>query len=216
MSTSTHDIALKKSLPKTTLQALCADVSAGALAIFPTETVYGLGTSAFSRKGIQQIYKLKGRTWRKPLAVLVADLEAAHPLVESIPPEAARLAEQFCPGPLTLVLAASPLGRLVTGGLATIGVRIPDHPIALDILRGVGIPLATTSVNHSGEDPAISGAQCRKLFGGQVEWLIDGGTCRVKEASSVVDLSHFPFTVIRAGAIPKKDLERAIFGTYEH
>jgi L-threonylcarbamoyladenylate synthase len=160
--------------------------------------------------GIKRIYALKGRQGRKPLALLVPTLAAAHPLVEDIPREAERLAERFWPGPLTLVLKASPLGRLVTGGLATIGVRIPDHPMALAILKKVGIPLATTSVNRSGQAPAVSGLTATKLFGSRVDCVIDAGHCRVKEASSVIDMSHYPFTVIREGAIPKKMLEKCI------
>ena len=179
--------------------------------IFPTETVYGIGTSVFSRPGIRRIYALKGRRERKPLALLVHSLAAAKPLLESIPAEAERLAKRFWPGPLTLIFKASSLGRLVTGGLATIGVRIPDHPVALALLKAVGVPLATTSVNRSGQKPAVSGVQAAKLFGKKVEFLIDGGTCRVKTASSVIDLSHYPFMVIREGAISKKVLETEVF-----
>ncbi len=182
----------------------------GGVVIFPTETVYGMGTSVFSPVGIGRIYALKGRHGRKPLALLVPSLAAAGPLVETIPPEAERLAERFWPGPLTLVLKASPLGRLVTGGLATIGVRIPDHPVALAILEASGIPLATTSVNRAGEKAAVSGKEAAKLFGKKVDYLIDGGTCRVQTASSVIDLSHYPFLVIREGAIPKTALEREV------
>jgi L-threonylcarbamoyladenylate synthase len=197
-------------LPAKILDPLTADLRAGAIAIFPTETVYGIGTSVFSLVGIQRIYRLKGRHGRKPLALLVPTLAAATPLVEHIPPEAERLARQFWPGPLTLIFKASSLGRLVTGGLATIGVRIPDHPIALALLKKVGVPLATTSVNRSGQKPAVSGTACAKLFGSKVDWLIDGGACRVKTASSVVDLSHYPFTILREEAISRKTLEKAL------
>jgi L-threonylcarbamoyladenylate synthase len=198
-------------IEKAVLGRLAADLLAGAVAIFPTETVYGLGAGAFATQGIRRIYALKGRRWNKPLALLVPDLKSAAPLLEAIPKEAFRLAEAFSPGPLTLVLKASHLGKLVTGGLDTIGVRIPNHPVALAILKAVGIPLATTSVNRSGEEPATSGAASRKLFGGQVHWLLDGGTCRVKKPSTVVDLSHYPFTIIREGAIAKKALTRILF-----
>lgn len=200
------------SLPADLLRLLVEDLRRDAIAIFPTETVYGLGASAFSRTGIQRIYALKGRNEKKPLALLVPALDTAAPLVESIPPEAHRLADAFCPGPLTLVLKASPLGKLVTGGLETIGVRIPDHPMALAILKAMGMPLATTSVNRSGEQPATSGILSRKLFGGHVDWLIDAGACRVKTPSSVIDVSHYPFTVIREGAIRKAALENILFG----
>ena len=180
------------------------------MVIFPTETVYGIATSVFSLPGIRRIYKLKGSQGRKPLALLVHSLSAAKPLVESIPPEADRLAKRFWPGPLTLILKASPLGRLVTGGLATIGVRIPDHPVALSILKAAGIPLATTSVNRSGQKPTISGREAAKLFGSKVDYLIDGGICRLKTASSVVDMSHYPFMVVREGALSKKLLEKEV------
>jgi L-threonylcarbamoyladenylate synthase len=208
MSTSTRVTGRK--IPSKTLDKIAADLQAGAVVIFPTETVYGIGTSVFSLSGIRRIYRLKGRQGRKPLALLVPTLAAAAPLVESIPPEAVRLAEEFWPGPLTLVLKASPLGRLVTGGLTTIGLRIPDHPIALGLLQKTGIPLATTSVNRSGQKPATSGKACAALFGSQVDWLIDAGICRVQTASSVVDLTHYPFMVVREGALPKKILEKAL------
>jgi L-threonylcarbamoyladenylate synthase len=194
------------------LRAVVADLRAGGTVIFPTETVYGLGTSAFSPQGIRRIYQLKGRSWRKPLAVLVPDLTAARPLIEMIPREAFRLAKAFMPGPLTLVFKASALGRLLMAGKDTIGVRVPDHPIALQILKAVGVPLATTSVNRSGQEPAASGAAAEKIFGAKVNWLLDGGACRVKEASSVVDVSHYPYTIIRAGAISKRALGIALEG----
>jgi len=223
-------------LPPKVLASLAADLQAGGVAIFPTETVYGIGTSVFSLPGIKRIYALKGRHGRKPLALLVPTLEAARPLVERIPPEADRLAGKFWPGPLTLIFQASALGRLVTGGLTTIGVRIPDHPVALALLKKVGVPLATTSVNRSGEKPAVSGAACHRFIAQAlarglksrssaaaedprdspgapptVDWLIDAGTCRVKAASSVVDLSHYPFTITREGAISRRTLEKTLF-----
>lgn len=212
MTAQTLRLTRSQKIPAAVLSRLSADLQSGAVAIFPTETVYGLGTSVFSPAGIRRIYKLKGRLARKPLALLVPTLAAARPLVESVPPEAERLAKKFWPGPLTLIFKASPLGRIVTGGLATIGVRVPDHPIALAVLRKVGVPLATTSVNRSGQKPAVSGAACARLFGSQVDWLVDAGTCRVKSASSVVDLSHYPFTIIREAAILRKTLEKALQG----
>lgn len=217
MSTLTRATARKKKLrlgrkplPAHLLSTLAQDIRGGAVVIFPTETVYGIGASVFARDGIRRIYTLKGRQWRKPLAVLVPTLEAARPLVEEIPAEAFRLAKRFWPGPLTLIFKASPLGRLVTGGLETLGVRIPDHPVALDILKAVGIPMAVTSVNRSGEEPATSGAAADRLFGARIDWMIDGGVCRVKTASSVIDLSHYPYTVIRHGAIHKREVEEVL------
>lgn len=219
MSTSTRVTALScktlrvrsGKLPAKSLAALCSDLVAGAVVIFPTETVYGLGASVFHPRSIRRIYQLKGRTWRKPLAILVSSLESAWPLIEEIPPEAQRLAVRFWPGPLTLILKASSLGRIVAGGLSSIAVRVPDHPIANAILEKVGVPLATTSVNRAGQTPASTGLEAKRLFGSQVNWLIDGGPCRVKQPSSVVDLTHYPFMVIRDGAINKRSLESVLF-----
>jgi len=201
-----------KSLPVSVLKGLTESLRAGGLAIFPTETVYGLGTSVFSAAGIQRIYGLKGRSGRKPLAILVHSLEAARPLVEEIPREAHLFAKHFMPGPITLIFKALPIGRMTMGGRDTIGVCIPDHPIALQILRAGGVPLATTSVNRSGKKPVTSGSAAKRLFGKRVDHLIDGGVCSVKTLSSVVDLSHYPFSVLRAGAIAKKDLEKVLLG----
>ncbi len=209
MSTSTRATA-RKSTSSQHLHNAAAALASGGVVIFPTETVYGIGTSVFSLAGIKRIYELKGREGRKPLALLVSSLDAARPLVETIPPEAHRLAEKFWPGPLTLVLEASALGRLVTGGLRTIGVRVPDHAFALALLKKAQIPLATTSVNKSGQKPAVTGKAAVRLFGKHVDYVVDGGSCSVKTASSVVDLSHYPFTVIREGAIAKSVLERVV------
>jgi L-threonylcarbamoyladenylate synthase len=205
-------ITLKKGhlLGRSNLDQLAHALKQGAVAIFPTETVYGVGTNVFSAQGIKRIYQLKGRSWRKPLSLLVPELAWAAPLVATIPPEAFRLAKELMPGPITLIFKASELGRLTMGGIETVGVRIPDHPIALAILKAVGVPLATTSVNRSGQEPATTGRACHELFGDKVDWLIDNGACRIKEPSSIVDLSHYPFTILREGAISKKKLEKIL------
>jgi L-threonylcarbamoyladenylate synthase len=216
MSTSTRATVPRRlrlssgKLPKKELLKITEDLRRGAVVVFPTETVYGLGTSAFAPSGIRRIYRLKGRKWNKPLALLVSSLAAARPLVEKLPAEAFRLAKAFWPGPLTLILPASPLGRLVTGGLPRIGLRVPRHPVALGLLQALGLPLATTSVNRAGEKPATSGRAAAAVVGNGVDWLLDGGPCKVKEASSVIDLSNFPYTVIREGALGIKMLERAL------
>src|SRR6187397_1055225 len=128
MSTSTRATGRKRArqarvragrLSAAVLSHLIPALRGGAVAIFPTETVYGIGASAFSLTAIRRIYQLKGRRWNKPLALLVPALKAAAPLLEEIPPEAYRLAKAFWPGPMTLVLRASALGKLVTGGLET-------------------------------------------------------------------------------------------------
>jgi len=207
-----HSFQIKAGrMPATLLTRIGPALRSGAVAIFPTETVYGIGASAFSLSAIRRIYQLKGRTWNKPLALLVPALDAAAPLLEDIPPEAYRLAKAFWPGPMTLVLRASALGKLVTGGLETIGVRVPDHPIALALLKETGLPLATTSVNRSGQEPATSGVAAARLFGSRVDWVLDAGASKIKRASCVIDVSHYPFMIKRPGTIAKHDLEKILF-----
>ena len=187
-------------------------LASGGLVAFPTETVYGLGADATNATAIARLYAAKGRPSFNPLIAHVTSVAAARVLA-AFDTAAEKLAAKFWPGPLTLVLRKRPdcpVAELATAGLDTIAVRVPDHPIPLALLKAVGVPLATTSVNRSGQPPATSGPAAHKLFGTKVEWVIDGGTCHIQEASSVVDLSSYPFTVIREGAIAKSQLEHVL------
>jgi tRNA threonylcarbamoyl adenosine modification protein (Sua5/YciO/YrdC/YwlC family) len=179
---------------------------AGGLVIFPTDTVYGLGASVFRPAAVRRIYRLKGRSYKKPLPILVADVAQALPLVEPPSDRLRRLIDDHWPGPLTVVFKTSSLGRLATGGKSTVAIRVPDHAGARALLKAMGSPLAVTSANPSGEPPAVTGAQAKKIFGGRVEVLWDGGRCRKGVASTVLDASGPAWTLVREGAIPKRKL----------
>jgi L-threonylcarbamoyladenylate synthase len=137
---------------------------------------------------------------------LVADRAQAEPLVEPLSKRLKRLLDDHWPGPLTVVLKTSSLGRLATGGKETVAVRVPDHPAARALLKAFGAPLATTSANPSGKPPAVTGAAARKTFGGRVEILWDGGRCPRGTASTVLDASTLQWTLIREGAVPRRTL----------
>jgi L-threonylcarbamoyladenylate synthase len=178
----------------------------GGVAVFPTDTVYGIGASVFRPGAIRRIYRLKGRSYKKPLPLLVADPRQAEPLVEPLSDRLRRLLRDRWPGPLTVVFRTSSLGKLATGGKETVAVRVPDHPAARALLKAVGSPLAVTSANPSGKPPAATGAAARRMFGGRVEVLWDGGRCPVGVASTVLDASSLQWTLVREGAVKKKEL----------
>jgi len=178
--------------------------------IFPTDTVYGLGANAFGLKGIRKIYQLKGRSYSKPLPLLLGNADQLPLVAEDIPKEAWRLIKHFWPGALTLVFKTSPLALHATHGKNTVAVRVPDHGVVRQILKAFGLPLAATSANLSKEKASPAFGPVKKIFHGRVPVMIDGGDCPVSRESTVVDATQYPFTLLREGAISKKTLERRI------
>jgi L-threonylcarbamoyladenylate synthase len=194
----------------TEIEALATRLRAGGLVAFPTETVYGLGADATSSDAVLGIYETKGRPRFNPLIVHVADLGMAERLVE-LSPLARRLAA-FWPGPLTLVLprrADAGLSDLVTAGLDTVGIRIPDHPLALALIRATGRPLAAPSANPSGKLSPTTAAQVIRGFAGTIP-VLDGGPCRAGVESTILAVSGDTVTQLRAGALPREEIEAAL------
>jgi len=191
------------------VEETAATLRGGGLAVFPTETVYGLATLASCGAAVRRIYAAKGRAYDKPLQLLVASLEAIDSVAE-LTPQVCAAAARFLPGGLTLVLRARPGCPLsVRAGGATVGVRVPDHPFALEVLRHVAEPVAATSANRSSEPSPTSAAAARVSMEGLVDVLVDGGVCAVARDSSVLDLSGPAPRLLRAGAIAREDLEAA-------
>jgi L-threonylcarbamoyladenylate synthase len=193
-------------VPAEAIRAAVEALQEGGLAVFPTDTVYGLAASVFRPAAIRRIYRLKGRSYKKPLPLLVADAAQAAPLVEPMSDRLRRLLKDYWPGPLTVVFKTSSLGRMVTGGKETVAIRVPNHPAARALLKAFRAPLAVTSANPSGKPPAVTGAAAKKIFGGRVEVLWDGGRCPGGVASTVLDASSFQWTLVREGAVSKKTL----------
>lgn len=191
---------------KAALREAEAAFAEGKVLVIPTDTVYGLAASAFRPQAIAQIYRLKGRSYKKPLPFLVAGFSQAAALVEPISTRLRGLLDKYWPGPLTVVFKTSTLGRWVAGGKDTIAVRIPRHPAALALLRALNYPLAATSANASGKKPAVSGAEVRRLFAGRVPLVWDAGRCPAGVPSTVLDASSWPWTLIREGAVKKEEL----------
>ncbi len=195
--------------PFTVIEAVIA-INAGKLVGVPTDTVYGVAADPWSETGMKALFELKGRGPEHPIALLVADLEQAHELV-TITSQAQRLADEFWPGPLTLVLpAASGLPAWIgdqTRG--TVGVRVPQHPVALDLLDKAGT-LAVTSANRTGEEAAIDDEQAREVFGDAVTGYL-AGAGSAGTASTVLDATSDPPVLLRAGPVawPREDVDES-------
>jgi L-threonylcarbamoyladenylate synthase len=181
---------------------------AGELVAFPTETVYGLGANALDAEAVAKIYQLKGRPRTTPLIVHVSSIEMAREVVAQWPPLAQQLAERWWPGPLTLVLPKRPaIPDLVTAGLPTVGVRFPDHPIALELIRAAGVPIAAPSANlFTGLSPTTA-AHVREAFGNGVA-VLEGGPSRVGIESTVVAIQDGKLKLLRPGMISLGELEQ--------
>jgi L-threonylcarbamoyladenylate synthase len=182
------------------------------LVAFPTETVYGLGADATSDRAIAAIYAAKRRPRHNPLIVHVATTDEARRLAQ-FDPRAERLARQFWPGPLTLVLkrrAGARLSKHISPALTSVALRVPDNPIALSLIRRSGRPIAAPSANASGGVSPTRAAHVRQSLGGRVAMVLDGGPCPVGLESTVVDLTGKQARLLRPGGVPLEALRDAI------
>ncbi len=180
--------------------------AAGRLVVFPTDTVYGVGTNGLLPEAVERIYAAKGRDARKPLPILIKSAVEARRWV-TFTPAAEALARAFWPGPLTLVLRPTEEGlRLVLPGFKTLAVRVPAHETSLALLAASGVPWATTSANRSGEPAAADAAAASAALGDAVDWVVDAGRCGGME-SSVVDATGDVVRVLREGALSRSRLE---------
>ncbi len=182
---------------------------AGGLVAFPTETVYGLGADATDDRAVAAIFEAKGRPRFNPLIVHLPDAEVAERYV-AFDARARRLAERFWPGPLSLVLprrADCAVSLLCSAGLESLAVRVPDHPVARDLLRAVGRPLAAPSANPSGAVSPTTAAHVAEGLGARVDLILDGGPCRIGLESSVLDLSGEQPVLLRPGGVERESLE---------
>ncbi|HTU43493.1 MAG TPA: L-threonylcarbamoyladenylate synthase [Bryobacteraceae bacterium] len=180
----------------------------GSLVAFPTETVYGLGANALDATAVRRIYEAKGRPWASPLIVHVADEAMARSVTAEWPNVAHSLAERFWPGPLTIIVKkASIVPDLVTAGLDSVGVRVPAHPVALELIRRAGVPIAAPSANRFGQISPTTAEHVRMSLGDRVDLILDGGPTKVGIESTVVSLRRDPPAVLRPGMITQEELE---------
>jgi L-threonylcarbamoyladenylate synthase len=184
--------------------------SSGVVA-FPTETVYGLGADATNPRAVERVFRIKGRPSTNPLIVHVADENVAKRYARSWPLAASRLVARFWPGPLTLVLPKhESIVPQVTAGLDTVGLRAPNHPLALELLGAFDGPLAGPSANRSSHLSPTAAQHVRDELGDEVDLILDGGPCSVGIESTVLDLSRDVPAILRPGAIRREQIEEVI------
>lgn len=184
---------------------------AGGLVAFPTDTVYGLGARAWDEQAVAQLYVAKGRAETKAIPLLLVSVDALRDVVAEIPPVALALAARFWPGPLTLVLHRHPrVPDVVTGGGPTVAVRVPDHPVARRLISTLGEPLAATSANLSGAPSPVTAEEVAAQLGGRIPLILDGGPCPGGLASTVLDLTVTPPTILRRGPVRLADLRALV------
>lgn len=194
------------------LQTAAALLQAGETVAFPTETVYGLGANALDETAVKKIYAAKGRPSDNPLIVHIYDRNQLAQLTDTVPEQAEKLMDAFWPGPLTIIFSRRPgaVPSCVTGGLDTVAVRMPSHPVAMQLLRLADIPVAAPSANLSGKPSPTTAQHVQHDLNGRIAAIVSGADCQVGVESTVVDLSTDTPTILRPGGITREQLEQVL------
>lgn len=179
---------------------------------FPTETVYGLGANAKSDIAVAKIYEAKGRPSDNPLIVHIAEINQLEELVTNISEQAQLLIQQFWPGPLTIIFNCRPgiLSEKVTAGMDTVGIRMPNHPLALELIRLTNLPVAAPSANRSGKPSPTTAGHVLEDLNGRIAGIVDGGYTGVGVESTVIDCTGDIPMILRPGGVSKEQIEMAI------
>ncbi len=183
----------------------------GGLLAIPTETVYGLGANGLDETAVLHIFEAKGRPQDNPLILHIPDAGWLERYCEDVPDAAYKLAERFWPGPLTMILKKKPCVPLrTTGGLETVGMRCPDHPVTRAIIERAGVPVAAPSANTSGRPSCTTAEHVREDMWGKIDGIVDGGPCQVGVESTIIDLTVTPPQLLRPGGLPLESLRDAL------
>ena len=201
---------LKSDLEKQIKKAISI-LKKGGVVAYPTDTVYGLGACMTDTAAVNRIFQVKGRPKGMALPVLLADKVQMESIVTSVPLSALRLADEFFPGALTIILPKSDIvPDIITGGGRTVAFRIPDHPVPLALIKGLGKPIVGTSANLSGQPSALTAGEVQAQIGDKIDMVIDGGRCPGGIESTVIDLSGKKPVVRRQGAISIEKLRKIL------
>lgn len=186
----------------TEIDAAAEAIRNGGIVVIPTETAYGLAVDPDNIDAVNRLFHLKQRDRQKPMLLLIADLTQLADLVDEVPQQYEQLIRTYWPGPLTLIFQSSKYhDNPVSGGQGTIGLRISPHPLVRELLQKVGKPITATSANHSGEEVIRTAQQAAKIFGENVDYILDGGSCDGTSFSTVVGILDGNITEFRAGKI---------------
>ncbi|HRK62515.1 MAG TPA: L-threonylcarbamoyladenylate synthase [Candidatus Omnitrophota bacterium] len=195
---------------KQNVAAAADQIKSGGVVAFPTETVYGLGADALNASAVAQIFEIKNRPHFDPLIVHIADFKELDKIAE-VNDLALMLAKKFWPGPLTLVLKKkNNIPDLVTSGLSTVAVRMPNHPVALELIRLAETPIAAPSANPFGYLSPTTAKHVQDQLGDKVAMILDGGPCATGVESTILDLVFSKPAILRAGGIPIEEIEKVV------
>ena len=194
-----------------TIEEAAAILRRGGLVGIPTETVYGLGADGLNAQAVRQIFEAKGRPQDNPLILHVADAAWLERYCLDVPPQAYALARRFWPGPLTMILRRREIVPLqTTGGLETVGMRCPDHPVTRAIIAAADLPIAAPSGNTSGRPSPTTAGHMLEDMDGRIDAIVDGGSCSVGVESTIIDLTVQPPRLLRPGGLPLEALEEVL------
>jgi len=191
------------------LEIASSAILSGSVISLPTDTFYALGADPFNLRAVEQIFQIKGRQPWKPLLLLIDSMEQAESIAQKIPDLFYEIAEEFWPGPLTIVLpAAKHVPLKITGGTGTVGIRIPDSDLARGLVHAIDVPIVGTSANRTAYPSCSSAEEVLEQFGGKIELILDSGKLAATAPSTIIDLTKDPPALIREGAIARDRLER--------
>lgn len=184
----------------------------GKIAIFPTETVYGIGTNGLDEKAVEKIYEIKKRTKDHPINLLVSDIKMVEMVAEDITELEYKLMEKFFPGPLTIILKRNKkvVSDILTANKDTVGIRMPQGKIALKLVKYAGVPIAAPSANITGKPSGTNIKDILDDFKDKVDYIIDGGESKIGIASTIVQVIDEQIYILRLGSITKEQIEKAI------
>lgn len=186
-------------------------IKEGKIVAFPTETVYGLGADVFNKEAVARIFEVKKRPFFDPIIVHIADFSDVEKLCTDIPEKAKKLMERFWPGPLTIILKKTEkVPYIVTAGLETVGIRMPSHSVAMELIRSSGTPIAAPSANSFGQLSPTEAKHVIEDLGDEIDAVIDGGKTFKGIESTVIDVMTEVPEILRPGAVPVEEIEKVI------
>ena len=186
-------------------------IKQGKIVVFPTETVYGIGTNGIDKQAVKKLYEVKQRPLNKPISLLVSNMEMVNQIAKDITEVEYKIMEKFFPGPLTIILKKKSLvPDVVTAGQDTVGIRMPSGEIARKLVEIAGVPIAAPSANISGEPSGTNLHEIKKHFEEKVDFYIDGGDSEIGLASTIVQVVEGKTQILRQGSITLEEIEKEI------
>ena len=186
-------------------------IKQGKIVVFPTETVYGIGTNGLNEQAVKKLYEVKQRPLNKPISLLVSNMEMVNEIAKDITKIEYKIMEKFFPGPLTIILKKKDIvPDIVTAGQDTVGIRMPSGEIARKLVEMAGLPIAAPSANITGEPSGTNLQEIKKHFKKDVDFFIDGGNSEIGIASTIVQVVDGEIKILRQGSITLEQIEKEI------